>query len=161
MIKCLKSRLVLFLFGIFIPIGASHSMGLPMPGDFYLIARNDGGDFTGSHKIFPKQTDGLYEVTYCGRSYWVRAHTIAWTQVAVENRKQVRVEFNFGKGWRPICENPDQQVTLADIGVTREAREVLLTDESKIKGKNRFSVISDSFAAEKGNSSVEGSYHRK
>ncbi|MEP0236171.1 hypothetical protein [Roseibium sp.] len=136
---------------------AAASAAIMIPGDFYLISRGDDGLFAGSHKIFQRQSNGLRRVTYCGRDYWVRPVTVAWTQVEVENRMEVRVEFNMGKGWRPICEKPEQQVTLKDLGVTQDARVVLQTNGRDLDGINRFSAISESF--QKGNRSKKASYH--
>ncbi|WP_417683802.1 hypothetical protein [Roseibium sp.] len=138
-------------------LGSAHAGGssIPKPGDFYMIARDSAGEFAGSHKIFHRQSSGLYKVRYCQREYWVRAHTIAWTQVEVENNRRVKVEFNFGKGWRPLCENPERQVTLADIGLTEDARMILSQSEAQVGALSRFSAISNSFQKD----APEGSYH--
>ncbi|WP_209003742.1 hypothetical protein [Labrenzia sp. CE80] len=136
---------------------ATASAAIMIPGDFYLISRGDDGLFAGSHKIFQRESSGLRRVSYCGRNYWVRPVTVAWTQVEVENRKEVRVEFNMGKGWRPICEKPEKQVTLKDLGVTQDARVVLSTNGQDLDGINRFSAIRDSFQT--GNKSKKSSYH--
>ncbi|WP_417683801.1 hypothetical protein [Roseibium sp.] len=130
-----------------------------VPGDFYLISRGVGGDFIGSHKIYQRRSDGMAKVTYCGREYWVRPVTVAWTEIEVENRNQVRVEFNFGKGWRPICNSPEKQVTLRDLGVTQEARIVLGTNGRDLDATNRFSAIRDSFQT--GNERRKTSFHRE
>ncbi len=144
---------------------------LPTPGDTYLISRDRGGEFTGSHKIYPSSSDGLYQVTYCGRAYYVLPYTVAWTQLEVENKRAVKVEYNFGKGWRPLCDNPDQQVTLANLGIALDAAEVVAAyrrlaedpaSSAPSHGGNRFSAISKAFREkpeETGNSSASGSYH--
>ena len=111
----MKRLAILVLLSAMGPVPAV-AQGVPQPGDFYLISRNDDGEFLGSHKIFQRPSPGLHPVTYCNRDYWVRPYTVAWTQLEVENRRQVRVEFNRSKGWRPICERPEQQVTLKDLG---------------------------------------------
>ncbi|WP_417668610.1 hypothetical protein [Roseibium sp.] len=156
-ISILGARLLLLASAL--TCSEAMATGLPKPGDFYLIARDKFGDFSGSHKIFRRQSDGLYPVTYCSRNYWVRAHTIAWTQVEVENKRSVRVEFNFGKGWRPICENPAREVTLADIGLTEEARDILRQSEADIGAVNRFSAISNSFQKTNSGNKQNGSFH--
>ncbi|MEJ8476788.1 hypothetical protein [Roseibium algae] len=137
--------------------GSASSSALMTPGDFYLISREQNGVFTGSHKIFQRQSEGMHQVIYCGRSYWIRPVSVAWTQVEVENRREVRVEFNFGKGWRPICDKPERQVTLHDIGIDQDARIVLYTNGQDLGGVNRFSTIADSFKT--GNRRQKTSYH--
>ena len=140
----MKRLAILVLLSAIGPISA-NAQGLPQPGDFYLISRNADGEFVGSHKIFHRQAPGLRLVTYCKREYWVRPYTVAWTQLEVENRREVRVEFNRSKGWRPICEQPEQQVTLKDLGIDIAAGQV--TDE--IGGPDplasRFSAIGSAF----------------
>jgi len=121
------------------------AQGLPTPGDFYLISRKPDGEFAGSHKIFHRPSSGLRLVTYCSREYWVRPYTVAWTQLEVENSREVRVEFNRSKGWRPICEQPEQQVTLKDLGI-----EIAPGDMSDDIGDpeplaTRFSAIGNAF----------------
>ena len=113
--------------------------------DFFLISRNIDGGFIGSHKIFRRHSAGLRKVTYCDRDYWVRPVTVAWTEVEVENKHLVRIEYNIGKGWRPICERPEEQVTLKDLGVAVDARTVLYTNGRELDSINRFSAIRDSF----------------
>ncbi|WP_417668611.1 hypothetical protein [Roseibium sp.] len=135
------------------------SAAFMMPGDFYLISRGSDGLFVGSHKIYQRMSEGLRKVSYCGRSYWVRPVTVAWTEVEVENRNEVRVEFNYGKGWRPICERPERQVTLTDLGITQSARIVLRTNGQDIDAVNRFSAIRDSFQL--GNDQATTSFHQE
>jgi hypothetical protein len=127
-------------------------------GDTYIISRDDNEIFRGSHRIYDRMADGLVPVEYCGRSYWVRYATVAWTQLEVQQEYVVRVEFNRGKGWRPICEHPEKQVTLEGLGVTEDPRNIVhnggLT-ESKV---NRFAAIRNSFGAKSGDEAAR-SYH--
>ncbi|GAB4514981.1 MAG: hypothetical protein Tsb0019_13340 [Roseibium sp.] len=138
--------------------GATAEGKLPLVGDTYMISRDDNEIFRGSHRIYNRMADGLVAVEYCGRSYFVRYATVAWTQIEVEQDYIVRVEFNRGKGWRPICEHPEQQVTLEDLGVTEDPRIVAhnggLT-ESKV---NRFAAIRKSFETKAGDEAAK-SYH--
>ncbi|MEL7529516.1 MAG: hypothetical protein AAFN16_27400, partial [Pseudomonadota bacterium] len=103
----------------------SHADSIPKPGDYYLISRDHSGKFLGSHKLFKKESADLKQVTYCGHEYFVRESSVAWTELEAEFGRIVHVEFNFGKGWRPICAHPEREVTLADLGITMDAREVL------------------------------------
>ncbi|MBD1545767.1 hypothetical protein [Roseibium aggregatum] len=140
----MKRLAILVLLSAIWPVSA-NAQGLPQPGDFYLISRNADGEFVGSHKIFHRPSPGLRLVTYCNREYWVRPYTVAWTQLEVERRREVRVEFNRSKGWRPICEQPEQQVTLKDLGIEIAPGDV--TDEigEPEPLATRFSAIGNAF----------------
>lgn len=113
--------------------------------DFHLISRSDAGEFLGSHKIYKRKSEGLSKVTYCGRGYWVSAKTVAWTQVEVENSREVRVEYNNGKGWRAICEKPEREVTLADLGIDIDAQTVASGNDTALKWIHRFNAVKVSF----------------
>lgn len=128
--------------------------------DYFLISRDRYGNFLGSHKIFAKSGPEMHRVAYCGQTYWVRSVTVAWTEVEVEKENLVRVEFNKGFGWRPICDQPEKQVTLADIGIEENARYVLRTGGKTLEAAKRFSAIRDSFkTAASGNDRQKTSYH--
>lgn len=128
--------------------------------DYFLISRDREGNFVGSHKIFDEQGPDMREVRYCGRTYWVRPVTVAWTEVEVDNANKVRVEFNKGLGWRPICDEPEKQVTLRDLGIDENARTVLRTDGRYLDSVNRFAAIRDSFQLSKtGNDRQKTTYH--
>lgn len=131
---------------------------LPRKGDIYIISRDDGRMFRGSHRIYNRKADGLVEVQYCGRSYWVRYATVAWTQVEVENEYVVKVEHNWGKGWRPICEHPEEQVTLKDLGISEDPRLVMYNDGPTVPKINRFAAIRKSFKTAQ---EMAKSYHDK
>ncbi|MCK7611475.1 hypothetical protein [Roseibium sediminicola] len=130
---------------------------VPIVGDTYMISR-DGQNFRGSHRIYDRMSENLIEVEYCGRSYWVRYATVAWTQLEVEQDYVVRVEFNWGKGWRPICEHPEQQVTLEGLGVSEDPRIVVQNDGASVRRVNRFAVIRKAFQTENGDAAAK-SYH--
>lgn len=136
---------------------ANAGNAAPVIGDTYLISR-DGQNFRGSHKIYNRMSDGLIEVQYCGRSYYVRYATVAWTQLEVEQDYEVRVEFNWGKGWRPICEHPEEQVTLEGLGVSEDPRIVVQNDGASILRVNRFAAIRDAFKTPAGEDAAK-SYH--
>ena len=117
----------------------------PQRADFHLISRADDGVFMGSHKIFKREADGLKKVSYCGKSYWVSAKTVAWTEVEAKHNRIVRVEYNSGKGWRPICAKPERQVTLADIGINVEAEEVATGNATALNWIHRFDAVRTAF----------------
>lgn len=127
-------------------------------GDYYLISRGDDGKFRGSHKLFKENSRGLYEVAYCGKTYWVRAKTVAWTQVEKEKQRSINIEFNKGRGWLPICAKPEDHVKLEDIGVSLEPNEMLHLSDREFQRINRFAAISQSFKT-LGNSEAKASFH--
>jgi hypothetical protein len=137
---------------------AQAGSAIPKPGDTYIISRDGNKLFRGSHRIYDRMAEGLVQVQYCGRSYWVRYATVAWTQLEVQQEYEVRVEFNRGKGWRPICDHPEEQVTLEDLGVEDDPRLVVQNDGSTINRVNRFSVIREAFKTTSGDSAAK-SYH--
>ncbi len=118
---------------------------LPKAGDTYIISRDEYHGFRGSHRIYDRMSEGLVEVEYCGRPYWVRFATVAWTQLEVERENAVRVEFNRGKGWQPICAHPERQVTLLDLGVQEDPRIVVQNDGVPVQRVSRFAAIRDTF----------------
>lgn len=136
----------------FLVLSSASAVGQPDDlklGDTYIISRDHNRVFRGSHRIYVRKADGLVEVKYCNRSYWVRYATVAWTQLEVEQDYAVRVEFNWGKGWRPICDHPEQQVTLRDLGISEDPRVVIQNDGPTIDKINRFAAIRDSFRQKK------------
>lgn len=138
------SRLATFLAAI-CAATAVQADSLPKPGDFYLISRDQAGKFLGSHKLFRHQSADLKQVTYCGNEYFVRDSSVAWTELQAEFGHVVHVEFNFGKGWRPICANPEREVTLADIGISLDAREVLAGVSTEHSTAKRLATIGAMF----------------
>ncbi|MEO0976273.1 MAG: hypothetical protein AAFY05_07390 [Pseudomonadota bacterium] len=136
----------------FLLISSTHAGAqgeIPRVGDTYIISRDDNRNFRGSHRIYNRQSEGLVEVEYCNRSYWVRYATVAWTQLEVENNYKVRVEFNWGKGWRPICDHPEEQVTLEGLGISDDPRVVVQNGRTTIDKANRFAAIRDAFNAQR------------
>ncbi|POF30072.1 hypothetical protein [Roseibium marinum] len=133
---------------------------IAQPGDFYLISRDRFGFFVGSHKLFVDPYKGLKQVSYCNRDYFVRSHSVAWTEVETRRGNVVRIEYNFGRGWRPICEGPEDQVTLTDLGISMSADDVLQTEEASSTGQSRLSSIGSMFqTGEPAN--TDSSYHTR
>jgi len=151
----------LFQIAALMTVLASDSFadGTPETSDVYMISRNDNGLFHGSHKIFRRESEGLHKVEYCGRSYWVRPVTVAWTELEKEYKREVRIEFNWGKGWRPVCDRPTEYVTLADLGVDQEARFVVGSNGSDIKRASRFDEISKAFKQKRSSKWGRSSFH--
>ncbi|GAB4514985.1 MAG: hypothetical protein Tsb0019_13350 [Roseibium sp.] len=125
--------------------GPARADVIPMPGDIYLISRDRFGYFVGSHKLYQEQSRGLKKVSYCSRDYFVRSHSVAWAQLETERGNRVRIEYNFGRGWRPICDNPQRQVTLEDLGIKLSPEDVIAQAESGDSGQNRLSAIGAMF----------------
>lgn len=131
---------------------------IPKIGDIYIISRDDNRIFRGSHRIYTRKSEGMVEVKYCNRSYWVRAATVAWTQLEVEQGFVIRVEFNKGKGWRPICDHPEEQVTLKDIGISEDPRVVIQNGGPTVDKVNRFAAIREAFNP-RGKENAAKSFH--
>lgn len=144
-------------------LGASASAGdMPVPGDFFLISRQLDGTFSGSHKVLEKPGQGYVSVTYCGRTLWVRPTTVAWTHMEVENRRKVALEYNAGKGWRPLCEDAQEQVRLTDLGITEDNFVVANGgDYQKRTVENRFQNISNGFKTKAGKGTFSSTYHSR
>jgi len=134
--------------------------GLPQPGDFYFISRERHGTFVGSHKLYLEFSKGLRQVRYCERDYYVRSHSVAWTQFETQLGRKVQIEFNFGRGWRPICDRPQDQVALADLGIAMAPEEFLQQSNSEEQTESRFSAISGVFNKKKTHSRDQ-SYHSR
>lgn len=157
----MKIPLTLFAAGLSLTCGTpATAQGAPLPriGDTYIISRDAYHGFRASHRIYTRMSEGLVEVSYCNRSYWVRYATVAWTQLEVDRGYELRVEFNRGKGWRPICAHPEEQVNLADLGISEDPRLIIQEDGPVEDRSNRFAAIRKSFGTE-GNKTDKSSYH--
>lgn len=149
---------IALIFLLFASTQAAGAGDLRASGDTFIISRDDNRTFRGSHRIYNRQSDGLVEVKYCGRSYWVRYATVAWTQLEVQQQFKVRVEYNRGRGWRPICDHPEEQVTLAGLGVSEDPRIVMQNDGVVKDQVSRFAAIRDAFSPRKGDEAAK-SFH--
>ncbi|MEP1930422.1 MAG: hypothetical protein ABJJ37_04005 [Roseibium sp.] len=114
---------------------------IPSAGDFYFISRDRHGDFLGSHKLYVERSSGLTMVKYCDRPYFVRTNTVAWTQLEFDRGHTVQIEYNFGKGWRPVCRRPHEEVSLIDLGIFMSPEELVARYEETYDRKNRLSTI--------------------
>lgn len=153
-------RYALLAAATLMSLSPAQAGGIPKPGDFYLISRDRSGLFVGSHKLYLKHTNGLKPVRYCNRPYFVRSSSVAWTQVETELGRNVQIEFNFGRGWRPICERPQDQVALEDIGIEMSAKEFLQQMAAEDRPQSRLSKISGVLNKSKENSRYK-SYHTR
>lgn len=145
---------------LFCLIESSMAGSIPQPGDFYFMSRSDTGEFRGGHRLYLEHVPGLRKVRYCQRDYYVHSHSVAWTQAESELGHIVQIEFNFGKGWRPICKKPQDQVTLADLGIDMSAQELLGIEYADAKPDNRLSAIGHGFASATGGRH-QGSFHTR
>jgi hypothetical protein len=148
------------LIALMLTGGSANAGTIPQLGDFYLISRDNAGVFVGSHKLFVDWSNGLSEVSYCDRNYFVRPQSVAWTQLESERGNTVRIEYNFGKGWRPICLEPESQVTLLDLGITMSAEDILSGADDEEAPKSRLSAIGAVFQA-KGTKNANSSFHTR
>jgi len=139
------NRLAIFIAGMLCLNGIALAGAFPRQGDFFLISRDRDGQFIGSHKLFKSYAEGLKKVAYCNRHYFVRSHSVAWTQMETQRGHTVQIEYNHGRGWRPICAGPERQVTLKDIGIDLRPEELLAQAAVRASPKNRLSGIGSGF----------------
>ncbi len=135
--------------------------GVAVAGDFHMISRQQDGTFHASHKIFQKDGENLYQISLCGRSYFARAATVAWMNYEAEEGRDVGLEFNQGRGWFRVCENPDAQVKLADIGVPGTNIEVMRASDEAMKRRQRFIYIRKTFADYKNSGETTPTFHAR
>lgn len=154
--------LAISAFGLMMSAGAL-AQDTGVADEFSIISRDTKGTFLGSHKIFKRPAKGMKKVSYCDQDYWVRPYTVAWTQTEVENRRIVRVEYSTGRGWRPICANPQRQVTLEDIGIKQDASDIIYFGglKSPSQGQTIFDSMKRSLSTDKPEDKASGSYHAK
>ena len=157
LIASMKTHFLTILAALILSTAATAAT-LPQPGDFYLISRDPGGRFIGSHKLYEDETPSLKKVTYCARHFFVRDKSVAWTQLEAERGNVVHVEYNFGRGWRPICAHPEREVTLEDIGVSMSPREFLASLEEGEAPSSRLAAFGALFRPS-GSDKSEGSFH--
>ena len=128
-------------------------------GDFYMISRQADGTFVSSHRVFQRAGDTLHPITLCGRDYYARAATVAWISHEATEGRDVGLEYNQGRGWLRVCENPQDQVTLADLGISGEDYVIMNASDLAINRKLRFSKIREAFAGSKNSGEKTSSFH--
>lgn len=128
--------------------------------EMYAISRNVDGSFHSSHRLYDTRgLENLHEVTLCGRPYYMRTATVAWMAYETEEGRSVGLEFNQGRGWVQACENPANQVTLADLGVPGENYEVMRATDVALARRERFKHISRAFAGYRNSGETTASFH--
>ncbi|MBB99515.1 MAG: hypothetical protein CML67_08250 [Rhodobacteraceae bacterium] len=130
-------------------------------GEFHMISRQSDGTFVSSHRVFDRNSASLHEIALCGRSYFARAATVAWMNYEAEEGRDVGLEFNGGKGWFRVCENPDKQVKLADIGVTEDNVTVMRASDEATRRRQRFVNIKEAFAGFNSSGRTSPTYHSR
>ncbi|SDU10458.1 hypothetical protein SAMN05428979_1645 [Stappia sp. ES.058] len=128
-------------------------------GEFHMISRQSDGTFVSSHRVFDRNSASLHEIALCGRAYFARAATVAWMNYEAEEGRDVGLEFNGGNGWFRVCENPDRQVKLADIGVTEDNVTVMRASDEATRRRQRFVNIKDAFSGFANSGRKAPSYH--
>lgn len=132
-----------------------------MAGEFHMISRQSDGTFVSSHRVFSRESASLHEIALCGRSYFARAATVAWMNYEAEEGRDVGLEFNGGNGWFRVCENPDRQVKLADIGVTEDNVTVMRASDEATQRRQRFVNIKEAFAGFSNSGRTAPTYHAR
>jgi len=130
-------------------------------GDFYVISRQTDGTFVSSHRVFERNSETLHAVTLCGQPYFARAATVAWMGYEADEGRSVGLEYNEGNGWFRICPDPQEQVTLADIGVEGENHVVMRASQAALNRQQRFTHIRKAFQGLKNSGETAPSFHAK
>ncbi|MXN66962.1 hypothetical protein GR183_18775 [Stappia sp. GBMRC 2046] len=129
--------------------------------EFFMISRHVDGVFYASHRIYTEKARGLYNVEFCGRRYWTRPRTIAWMRWEVEHGRRVTLEFDQGSGWRRACLNPQEQVSLQDIGIEEDYVVVMRLDDGEIEYQQRFRELKKAFNRYGNSGEQSSTYHAK
>lgn len=130
-------------------------------GEFHMISRQSDGTFVSSHRVFDRDNASLHEIALCGRAYFARAATVAWMNYEAEEGRDVGLEFNGGNGWFRVCEDPDKQVKLADIGVQEDNVTVMRASDEATRRRERFINIKNAFSATGNSGRTAPTYHSR
>jgi hypothetical protein len=130
-------------------------------GEFHMISRQSDGTFVSSHRVFDRDNASLHEISLCGRAYFARAATVAWMNYEAEEGRDVGLEFNGGNGWFRVCEDPDKQVKLADIGVQEDNVTVMRASDEATRRRERFINIKNAFSATGNSGRTAPTYHSR
>ncbi len=145
---------------VFIPIALFLlSATQAFAADFHMISRQVDGAFYGSHKVFTEKSEGLSQVQYCNRAYWVRPYTVAWVLWEAAEGRDVGLEYNNGKGWFRLCEDPESQVTLKDVGLVEDYVTIMRTRGKNLQHRQRFANIRQALKDYRNSGKYSKSYH--
>lgn len=111
--------------------------------EFHIISR-DRAKFRGSHVVMREERPGFVAVVYCQNRFWVRPATVAWSEREAENGFQLALETNADGRWRPVCLDPQKQVTTKDLNLPPQV-ERNLTGSGPVQREFRFQEIRRSF----------------
>lgn len=114
----LKS-LALFI-ALVAPLGSAQAQDKGSIGDYYIRAEYSNGEFIGSHQILASAKGDYKEVTYCGKQFWVRPSTVFWTEKEAEAGNELYLMQNTKDEQVIVCANPEEHVTLATIGISKD-----------------------------------------
>ena len=112
--------------------------------DFYIRSTNRSGQFHGYHQILAEPQKGFIKATYCDRPFWVNKDTVLWTQKEAEAGRKLVVEANDLHERRVLCENPETQVTLEDLGLN-DLELARMRQAKDGVGGNRLKIIGEAF----------------
>ncbi|WP_029057062.1 hypothetical protein [Stappia stellulata] len=138
---------------------AALSPAMAAAGEYHMISRQSDGTFSSSHRVFDRNGSTLHEIALCGRPYFARAATVAWMNYEAEEGRDVGLEYNGGSGWFRVCEDPDQQVKLADIGVKDDNLTVMRASDAATNKRQRFINIKKAFSSFSNSGRTTPSFH--
>lgn len=115
----------------------------------YRIRSYSDGYFTGSHALLAVPAAGYIKASYCGRTYWVRGMTYAWSQKEVKNGRLLMLESQDRNGRRVLCWHPQEHAKLdaTKFGPSLEQENQLRASAGEEEGaaRNRMRSISSAF----------------
>ncbi|MFD1694212.1 hypothetical protein [Roseibium aestuarii] len=114
--------------------------------DFYIRSENSNGSFNGYQQISQTKRPGFVKVSYCGETYWVRPATVLWTETEAEAGRTLTVERNEASDRAIVCQSPQLQVKLEDLGLSKGELAEIRRNNSGVNMKaSRMRVIRDAF----------------
>lgn len=125
-------------------LATADPMSLPTD-DFYIRSTNRQGQFHAYHQILSEPQKGFIEAQYCDRTFWVAKDTVIWTQNEAEAGRKLVVEANDLNERRVLCEDPQTQVTLDDLGLNDLELARLRQAKDGVGGGNRLKIIGEAF----------------
>ncbi len=127
--------------------------------DVFLISRGIHDEFIGSHKVQTVPREGHKELRFCGKSYWVRPFSVAWTKWEKQLGHKIRLEINQGYGWIVLCKQPTEKVSLQDVGIYSSLEKTMEMGDPDRQINNRFQAIRRTFILRNGMTPEEAEQH--
>lgn len=114
--------------------------------DLYIRSEHRDGEFHGAQQILAEPQEGFFEVSYCGRSFWVRGTTVMWTEKEAKAGRRLLIENDAGEGRVVVCDRAEEYVKLEDLNLRQWQKDLMETGQDPMTSKpSRLRVISEAF----------------